>query len=173
MWITKNRAKYFDATTSYIRDDLIFVIPPRGELSAFEKLIYPLDFMTWIMLLVCFAVGFIVIFIVALQPKSVRNFVFGDQTRYPNITMFYLFVGGSVLSKTPTRNFARFLLINFLVFSMIIRVAYEGAMYKFMQSDKKYKEPETFEDLIKLDYKFNVLAVSMELFDHFTVLKNR
>lgn len=172
MWITKNRAKFFDATTGYIRDDIIFVIPPRSELSAFEKMIYPLDAETWVLLTICFAIGFLVIFVVTLQKKSVQIFVFGEYERYPFLTMFALFVGGSQL-RTPTRNFARFILLVYLTFAMVIRTAYEGAMYQFMQSDKKYKEPQTVEDLIELDYKFNVLAVSMELFEHFSGLQKR
>lgn len=172
MWITRNRAKFFDATTGYIRDDIIFVIPPRSELSAFEKLIYPLDFETWIMLAICIGIGSLVIFIITLQNKSVKTFVFGEYEKYPFFTMFALLVGGAQI-RTPSRNFARFILLNFLAFSMIIRTAYEGAMYQFMQSDKKYKEPQTVEELIELDYKFNVLAVSMELFEHYSILQKR
>lgn len=172
MWITRNRAKYFDAATAYMRDDIIFVIPPRAELSSFEKLIYPLDDQTWIFLIICFAIGYLVIFIISMRSRAVQNFVFGENERNPYLNMFHAFLGGSLV-KVPRRNFARFILLNFLLFSMIIRWAYEGAMYQFMQSDKKYKEPETIQELIDLNYKFNVLAVSMELFEHFSGLQKR
>lgn len=172
MWVTQNRAKYFDATTPYFNDDIIFVMPPRSELTSVEKLIYPLDRETWIFLIICFAVGYLVIFIVSFQSKSVKDFVFGEHEKYPYLNMFNTFLGGNQ-SRLPTRNFARFILLVFLGFSLVIRTAYQGAMYQFMQSDKKYKEPQTIAELIELNYRFHVLSVSMELFEHFTALQKR
>lgn len=172
MWITKNRATYFDATTPYISDDIIFVIPPRGELSPVAKMIYPLDRDTWILLLIFFGVGYVIICIISYQSKAVQEFVFGENETHPFLNMFNTFLGGNQV-RMPTKNFARFILLIFLMFSMIIRTAYQGAMYQFMQSDKKYKEPQTIEELIELNYKFHVLAVSMELFEHFTGLQKR
>lgn len=171
-WLTSNRVKFFDATTAYIQDDIVSVIPPRNELSAVEKLIYPLNFLTWVMLAVSLGIGSLVISFVSLQTKSIQIFVFGEYEKYPLFTMFGLLIGRPQY-RNPTKNFARFILLNFLAFTMIIRTAYEGAMYQFMQSDKKYKEPKTIEDLVDLDYKFQVMAVSMDLFQHFTNLKNK
>lgn len=172
MWITRNRATYFDATTQYISDDIIFVIPVRAELSSVEKLIYPLDRETWILLIICFAIGFFVILIVSFQSDAVQDFVFGENERHPFLNMVNTFLGGNQ-TRMPTRNFARFILLIFLAFSMIIRTAYQGAMYQFMNSDKKHKEPQSVEELIELNYNFHVLAVSMELFEHFTGLQKR
>ncbi|KAG5667510.1 hypothetical protein PVAND_015489 [Polypedilum vanderplanki] len=155
-WLKANRLNYFDASTPYINEKLAFVIPIGSQLSSLEKLVYPLTFMTWMTLIACFIIGSIVIFVIKLQSKTIQNFVFGTHVKYP---YFNLWIGliGTLQHRLPGRNFSRFILTLFLIFCLIIRTAYLGKMYQFIQSNKKHSEPQTIKEMIERKYTFTLM----------------
>jgi hypothetical protein len=142
------RAKFFDFTNSFTSEDKIFVVPHAQELSSFEKLIYPFSLDSWIMILVCFGIGFIVIFIISTKSITKRNFVFGTGVRNPYMNVLIGIVGGSQ-HKLPKRNFARFLLMMFLILTLVLRTLYQGSYFELLKSNKKHKEITTLDELIE------------------------
>ena len=77
LWLKLTRLNFFDATVAYSNDYLMFVVPPGRDLTSIEKLIYPFSTKLWMLMLGCYSLGLIVIFIINRQPMKVRNFVFG------------------------------------------------------------------------------------------------
>lgn len=61
-WLKNHRLKFFDATISYNSEHLIFLIPPGRFLSPMEALVYPFSNHVWMMIAVCFLIGYLVIF---------------------------------------------------------------------------------------------------------------
>jgi hypothetical protein len=57
-------------------------------------------------------------------------------------------------NRLPRRNFARFLLMMFLIFCLVLRNIYQGALYQFLQSDGRHKTPQTISELIEQKYQF-------------------
>ncbi|KAG5674081.1 hypothetical protein PVAND_004068 [Polypedilum vanderplanki] len=155
-WLKSYRLKYFDASTPYINEKLVFVIPLGSQLSSLEKLLYPLTFSTWMTLIACFIIGSIVIFVIKLQSKTIQNFVFGTRVKYIYLNLWIGLVG-TLQHRLPSRNFSRFILTLFLIFCLIIRTAYQGKMYQFMQSNKKHSEPQTINEMIERKYTFTLL----------------
>lgn len=173
LWLTKNRIIYFSATKSYLDDDLVFIIPPGSELTSVDKLVHPLNIRVWILLLASFITGYFIIFIIKLHSKGVQKFFFGNRVRYQYLNMWAGLLGVPQ-HRLPTRNFSRFILIMFLVFSLIIRNAYQGSMFKIMRSNVKHKEIQTIDEIFaEKDFKFYILAINMEVLSHFERLKGR
>lgn len=172
LWITRVRKIFFDVTTPYFYDDLIFVIPAVSELNSLEKLIYPFSKELWIVLIGCLLTGCLVIIFIKFQSKTVQNFVFGRDVKNQFFNMWIALLG-TTQQKLPRRNFSRFLLMKFLLLSLVIRTAYQAALYQFMQSDKKHKGPQTINDILELDYDFYVIALNMDLFTQFENLRKR
>lgn len=171
LWITKVRVSFFDVTAPYFYDDLIFVIPATAELNWLEKLIYPFSTTLWMALIGFLLIGiFVIIVTKKFLSKNIQNFVFGEgvTNQFTNMCSGLL---GSNQRKLPNKNFARFLLMKFLLFSLVIRTVYQASLYQFMQTDKKHKEPQTIDELVKLDYKFYVIAMNMDLFMQFEMLR--
>jgi len=136
-----------------------FVIPPGELFSGWEKLALPFDVPTWILVAITFAAGLLTIQVIYRFPMFVRNFVFGSDVSTPTLNIFIAFYGlGQIV--LPGRNFARFLLMLFILWSLIIRTAYQGVMFEFLTGDGRKPEVKSFKELIEqkfilfLDYEF-------------------
>jgi Ligated ion channel L-glutamate- and glycine-binding site len=171
-WLKPNRMKYFDYTTSYISDQIIFIVKPGQDLSAIERLVYPFQPLLWTSICVCFLVGIIVIFVIKLKSKKIQDFVFGTDVTNPYLKIFEAFIGVSQ-NKLPRRNFARFLLMIFLIYSLIIRTIYQASFYEILRSNKGYGEVQTIDEMIEKDFKFYVYMGNADLLQGTEAIKLR
>lgn len=172
-WLLKdNRLKYFDRTTPHVYETIVFVVPPGSELTSYQQMLYPFDFFVWLALCIFLLIGFIVIFVIKFQSKDVQKFVLGTGNRNPYTNMLIAFYGGSQ-TKLPRRNFARYLLMMFLIFSLVMRASYTGLFYKMLRSHERRGEAQSIQEMVQKDFKFYVDVGSADLFDGTEALKNR
>jgi hypothetical protein len=164
MWLKANRLKFIDASISYITSQIAFIIPPGSELTSFEKYIKPLDMVTWLCLCLTIVIAFIVIFIVRKMPQEAQEFIFGVGVNDPYLNVFNALLGGSQ-PVLPQRNFARFLLMCFLIFCLVIRNLYQGSLYRFLQTKITHKEVQTIDEMIERDYKFYAVPSIVDLIE--------
>lgn len=100
--------------------------------SELEKLFLPFDSATWIMIITVFFSGFLTISFLKLKLLSEQQrFVFGSRVKTPIFNMVTAFFGQSQ-NILPGRNFARYHLMLFILFCLIIRTAYQGVQYELM-----------------------------------------
>lgn len=152
-WFLKvYRLKFLDATISYISEQVIFVVPQANELSSIEKLIYPLTLSSWIILVILISCGLIVIFFATQVFPSIKNLIFGENVSNPCVNFITGFLGLSQ-NQLPKRNFARFLLMNFLLFSLVIRTVYQGKMFKLLRTNMRNSEPNNINEIIEKGYE--------------------
>lgn len=120
----------------------------RGQqYSPFEKLRLPFDTLTWVFVVASFSIGFIVIFLVNQLPEKVKKFVFGTYITSPTLNMVQIFFGIS-LSKLPGRNFARYFVMIFSLFCIVIRTAYQGEMFDFLHKNIHKPTVNTIQEMI-------------------------
>ena len=133
---------------SFMSSPVVIVIPPSKELSAFAKVIRPLSELVWVLLLAVFIIG--IMFITFLKTTSLKayRFVVGKDVKYPILNMLIALVGNTQ-AKLPKLNFARFLLMKFLLFCLVIRSVYQGRLYNILQSNLHEKELATIDDIIE------------------------
>lgn len=162
-WIKNHRLKYFDSTTSFTSESLIFVVPQGRTLAPLEKLIYPFNRRVWFFIVAIAFSGALVIFIIQQQRKSIRTFVFGRNVRRPFMNMLTGYVGSSQ-NILPRRNFARFLLMMFLIYSMVIRTLYQGSYFQLMQSNRRHKEVQSIAEMIEKDFELFVETGNEDLY---------
>jgi hypothetical protein len=148
-----DRTKFFSESKSIMSIPMVIVVPPAKFISPFEKLIRPFTATIWIILLTLFAVGFLVITILQKTSQSAYNFVVGRGVNYPFLNMLIAFFGLSQ-HKLPKRNFARYLLMNFLLFCLVIRCLYQGKLFIMLQSEMREKEIETIDEMIERKMTF-------------------
>lgn len=163
LWLKANRLKFFDSTAAYIMARLAFIIPPGRELTSFEKLLFPFTMQLWTLISSVFLMGFLVILVVTFQKRQIREFVFGTGVNTPHMNMMIAFVGGTQ-HKLPKRNFARFLLMMFLIFSLIIRSLYQGSFYKFVHSNKHWREKQSIEEMVDGKFTFYLFDYMFDMF---------
>jgi hypothetical protein len=98
-----------------------FLIPPGEAYTPFETLFLPFDTDTWMWFSVLYFITFSVTFIVnCLSRSSFRNLVFGKNVSSPAYNIFVAFMGGGQ-KVLPQKSFARFLLMSFILFSLVMR----------------------------------------------------
>jgi len=147
-----NRLKYFDASVAYLNYPIVFIVPPGEGFTVFEKFVRPFEPVVWLILLFVLSAGIIVILVINLRFKYLKNFVFGRGINNPLMNMLIIVVGLQQ-SKVPKRNFARFLLIMLIFMCFVFRSIYQGSLYQFLQSDGRHKEVQTIDDMLEHDYE--------------------
>lgn len=130
----------------------VFLIPPGRKLSHIRKLLQPFQPFVWLAIVGVFVAASIVTYILNFKLQAYRNFVYGsgvDQA-FMNILSAIL---GIAQPKLPTQNFSRFLLMQFLLFCLVVRNAYQGSLFKFLQSDGRETEVQTVDELFQQDFE--------------------
>lgn len=172
-WLLKlSRVEFFDFSTSYISDPMVFVIPPAQELTKYEKLFFPFSKHLWILLLICLAMGYLVIIVVQRCSKEVQDFVFGQNVKNPGLNLISGFLGLSQ-HKLPNRNFARFVLTMFFILSLVIRTAYQACFFELLQSNRMHDGVHSIHEMIGNKFKFYITVGSFDLVNGSEEIKKR
>lgn len=154
----------------YFIDRWTFFIPPGELYTPFEKMFLPFQFEVWIGILVTLLIGFVAIQIINFTSIRVQSFVYGHNIQAPTVNLAATFLCG-VQTKVPGRNFARFLLMNFIIWCLIIRTCYQSELFKYLQSDLRKPEPRTVVEMIKKNFTFYDSGFLMEHINR-TALEN-
>ena len=159
--ITTLRNKFMRNSQPYFTIPFILIIPPGAPLSPFTKLFRPFQDSVWFFLLTTFIVGSFVITIIKLQSIAIRNFVFGHSNNTPYVNILNIFFGGS-MHLLPSRNFARSLLMIFILFCLVKRSLYQGALFQFLQSNERAKPAQSIKELMTKDFNFYMTRSKFE-----------
>lgn len=160
--ITNLRSEFMTSSEFYYTAPFILVIPPGKPFTAFEKLFRPFTGTVWLGLIATFSVAVAVITIIKLRRQRVeRNFILGAGNSSPYLNILISSVGGS-MSVLPRTNFARTLLMLFLLFLIVQRTLYQAALFQFMQRDDRKRELQTIDELVAKNFKVHMLLSSLE-----------
>lgn len=121
-------------THPYMFLDEFVAVPPGFNYTSYEKMLLPFDEHTWWLIIFTFVTAFVTIFVLNFSGSKIKNFVFGRNVETPSLNVTMIFCGISQVTL-PKRNFARFIVMMFIIYSLIIRTAYQGKMFEFMQAD--------------------------------------
>ena len=143
-----NKCIHLSCSQPYFNVPLVLIIPPASLMTSFEKLFQSFSFIVWILLIITFLVGLFVIVIINKQSKVIQNFVFGHGIKMPTINLLSIVFGVSMY-RLPGRNFARILLMLFVLFCLIQRNLYVGSLFRFMQSEDHHKELSSLNEIVE------------------------
>lgn len=120
LYLQYNRSLILEFSYTYFLDQLVLVIPPGKPLTSFQKLLRPFNIFVWIALGGTFLCAFLVIGILQFQSERVKECWFGEGVKNPYMNVVIAIFGGTQ-HLVPSRNFARSLLMIFLLFCLVIR----------------------------------------------------
>lgn len=155
-WHKFSRLNQFTASSPYTTTQTVFLIPPGRDLSAFEKLAFPFTLPSWTLILLVFVIGLAVIFFMRFQSSAVSEFLLGRGNSTPYLNLLIAFIGGTQ-TDLPRRNFARYMLMMFLLYSMIIRTLYQASYYKLQQSNRHLKEIKSIDEMVDQNFTFLIV----------------
>lgn len=148
------RLHFLSATKSFLAVPIVFVVPPPSATTPFQKLIQPFTLLVWILFLALFLIGFIVTFVLRIcAPRTAYHFVVGKSVKNPFLNMLIAFFGGTQI-KLPRTNFARFLLMKFLLFCLVIRCIYQGKLFLMLRAELHDRQIETISEAIERNMVF-------------------
>jgi ABC-type amino acid transport substrate-binding protein len=151
--LRSSRVAFMDPSVVYLSLPVIFAIPLGEKLTSFEKLLRPFELIVWSFILTFFSIGILVIFTINWKFKKLKSFVYGTGIETPIVNMMIAIFGGTQ-SKLPKRNFARFILMMFLLFCLVQRNVYQGLLYIFIKSDSRHKEVQSIKDMIDKKFEY-------------------
>lgn len=158
-FLKPNRIPKFDFTMAYQVMNLVWIIPPGLRYTPLQKLMLPFEFPVWIYLMITITIGIIVIIFINIKIPQMRAFVYGVNVKHPFLNMAVVILG-SQQHRMPKRNFARFLIMNFMLFTLVLRSIYQGSLYRFLQSDGRQKEVQSVEEMLANDFTFYAFEAS-------------
>lgn len=108
-------------SASIFSDFFCLTIPYGKPFTGLEKIFFPFDFYVWIIFMATFMIAFFVILIIKLFAQfEIAQFIYGEVALSPALNVFAVFMGCGH-PVLPKRNFARFLLMSFTLFCLIMR----------------------------------------------------
>ena len=159
--ITALRNNFMGPTIPYTFVPFMLMIPPGRSYTSFEKLFMPYKVYVWTVIGIIFVVGMISIILLRYSNKTLKDLVLGRENKSPILNMLNSSMGGS-LAVLPNRNFARFLLMVWILFTLIMRSVYQGELFKSMKL-KDHKHPiDSILKLIQKDFKFYMTMTTAE-----------
>lgn len=169
--LTAKRSEAMKPSLSYLSSPFVVVVPVGETFTALEKLMKPFLIITWTMVIVVLLTAFLVIAIVTRT--SLAAFVLGARNSTPYINTINVLLGGS-LPHLPTGTFSRTLLSMFMLYCLVIRNTYTGALFTFIRSDVIRKPTvESIVEMIESDFVFFMIPAAQESTESITQLYSR
>lgn len=139
-----------------------FFIPPGQPYSQFEKMFMMFDEDVWIAIAVTLFGGFVIL--QALNTyfsRSTQDLVFGKKVRTTNMNYIGVIVGTGQ-TVLPEGNFARFILMMFIILCLVLRTCHQSMLYFLLQSDLRRPVMKTIEEAIARNYTFYIMEFSTD-----------
>ncbi|KAG5679497.1 hypothetical protein PVAND_009061 [Polypedilum vanderplanki] len=147
----RERSFYYFSQSLYTYD-FYFLVSYNDLYTNYEKLIFPFDYTTWILIFLTYGLTFGSIIVLRYCPRWLKKKFFGEGINNPAYNALGIFFGISQM-RLPNESFCRSILLIYIWYCLIIRTCWQSMMFEFMTSDMRKPLPESIEDLINLDYK--------------------
>jgi hypothetical protein len=136
-------------------DLLIIVVPPPFLIDPLTKILMPFTLISWICISSVILTACITVIILKFTPKKFHDYIVGKNVKGSILNVWNLLLGGSQ-TKLPTATFPRFLLAKFLIFALVMRSLYQGAIFNLLKDDISTIELSTIDEFIEHKFTFIV-----------------
>ncbi|KAG4075079.1 hypothetical protein HA402_008144 [Bradysia odoriphaga] len=151
----KARLRVLDATRWVYSDKLVLVVTPSLLIDPIQKIFLPFTFASWISIAMVALLACCIIKLLKFTPKIVHDYVIGSNVKGSILNVWNVLLGGNQ-QMLPQSNFPRFLLIKFLIFTMIMRNLYQGGVFNILKRDVRGVELTTVDEFIEHEFTFYV-----------------
>lgn len=161
--ITHERNYWLKAGIAHYISEILLVVPAGRPFTAFEKLFRPFRVEIWFLITLFLITGSLTIGFLQCYSRDVRDFVFGHGNTAPVLNMMNIFYGGA-LSHSPKRNFARTLLLLWILFCFVIRNLYQGSLFQYLQRAMNHKPLETMDEIHRSGIPYLMMEIGGRYF---------
>lgn len=148
---TLERTNVLTAALPYYQTYQIYGILSTSQLfTSLELLLYPFDVTTWYLLIVSMISGFLFTILVTdgyNYSKFIRFAMGYPPLRNASMNMFRFLFGQNIM-QTPETNFARFTIVSYHVYSLLLRTVYQSLLFQSVKLNIYHEPPHTLTELI-------------------------
>ncbi|KAG5685025.1 hypothetical protein PVAND_014228 [Polypedilum vanderplanki] len=145
-------------------EDNYYLISYTDTYTNFEKMLFPFDLTTWLLILFTFGLTFGTILGLKFSSEWVETLIIGRGIQSPAYNALGIFFGISQL-KLPKEIFCRAILIIYIWFCLMIRIYWQSMMFEFMTTDMRKPMPESIEDLYEMNF-----TIMESMMDHLSFI---
>lgn len=162
---TVERCVLLTGALPYYQSWQIFGVQLTGQTySSVEIFTFPFDAGTWFGLLFSFQLILLLAYVVYNRSKDspLAHIMIGyPRPRSPLINAYSLFLGIPI-QRTPRTNFARFVLIMWVIYGYVMRNAYQSFLFRLLQTDLYRTPPQNIFELIKAGYSLIMTSSTLD-----------
>lgn len=135
---------------------MILLVPPAQKIGSSKKFLLPFSTPVWILFVFSIIFTIFATFVITKSSKSTRNFLIGKNVDKPFLNILIILFGGSQTeNKLPKRNFARFLLMLFIIYTFVMRTGfYQGTLYDILKAELYAPEISSVAEYYEKGYEF-------------------
>jgi hypothetical protein len=141
----------FDFSSPLYSDSLTLTVPAGEPYTQLEQMFLMFDKATWICIGATLGGALFIIQVINCMSVRIQKFVFGRDVRSPTLNVANIFLNGAQM-RVPGRNFARFMLMMFITWSLIIRTCHQSMLYKNLQQDMRKPRIKTLDELNQANF---------------------
>lgn len=142
MSLNEQRAKLFSVTRPYLQASYGFCFREIDAYIPLARLTAPFRYRAWSTITAFLIISPIVILLTKKLSKEWRHFIIGGQmNRTPILNMWTTILGNpianrKIVSGEHLSNFARAILILWIIMWIVCRNAYQGSLYRYLQKHR-------------------------------------
>lgn len=111
----------FHMSASLYNSFVSLTVPYGAPFTPLEIMFYPFDNYVWFFFVITFLFAYLIISVIHLFGHiKTAKLIFGPKVQTPALNVFSIFMGNA-MTMLPRKNFARFLLMSFTLFCLIMR----------------------------------------------------
>lgn len=138
-------------TFPFLYESHVIVTPLGEEYDCYEKLLLPFYWFVWLLIILTILSAIATVIVLSFTSISTRAFVYGTRITNPleNVTRI---IFGLSQEIEPRRNFSRVLTMLFILFCLVMRTAWQGKLFEFMQNDMRKYRVKSYAEMVERDY---------------------
>lgn len=141
------RARIYSISFPYYYASFVYAIPPGRPYTPLEVIFIPFKIFVWLCICTIFLGTVLVVFALKVGNYRARAFVLGP-----------------IIDVMPTRNFARTILLIWIMMSMVLKMAYQDRLYQFLRTQPHRSPYDTRPKIYASDVKIFVTETFYQTF---------
>ena len=157
-------------THSYMQNSFVFAFAENVEYSSsIARLLQPFRYKLWTSIGILLSTSMVVILLSKKLPKKQRHFIIGGKmNRTPIMNMWNAIIGNVIPNPRMTQlkyfsSFARILCVLWIMFWLVVRNSYQGALYEFLQSQRVISTYDTIEKVRLSNARIHIISTAVSL----------
>lgn len=140
----------YSQSTYYFMSHIMLVTNLPSAYSAYEKLAFPFHPHLWQGIGLVLALSYLLLW---LYHRRYQGY-----SQHPYYQLLVLTIGGNLLqSELPQRTSSRLLLVTWLLWTLVLRNAYQSGMYQLLRQDTQRNPPQTIADVLSERYTIQLV----------------